>query len=130
MSGLFASKRARVPDRATRVMRDFQRCWDCDEAEAHLATLALHPVGRAHQPVSRQLGKTLRQMSHSFGKTTRRGGDRAELRELTYVALSAYAYVARGAGDPHYGPLFEQRAYEARVEIGAERLEEIRARLR
>ena len=115
---------------AARVMNDLQRCWHCDEAEAHLAALALHPVGRAHHPVSRQLKKTLRQLSRGFERATRKGGDPAELRELTYVALSAYAYVAREAADPHYQPLFEQRAYEARVEIGAERLEELRARLR
>jgi hypothetical protein len=115
---------------ATRVMKDLQRCWHCDEAEAHLAALALHPVGRAHHPVSGELKKTLRQLARGFAKATRKGGEREELRELTYVALSTYAHVAREAGDPHYQPLFEQRAYEARVEIGAERLEEIRARLR
>ena len=115
---------------ATRVMKDLQRCWDCDAAEAHRAALALHPVGRAHPPVSGQLKKTLQHMARGFAKATRKGGERDELRELTYVALSAYAYVARDAGDSHYQPLFEQRAYEARVEIGAERLEELRARLR
>ena len=115
---------------ATRVMKDLQRCWDCDAAEAHLAALALHPVGRAHPPVSGQLKKPLQHMARGFAKATRKGGEPDELRELTYVPLSAYAYVARDAGDSHYQPLFEQRAYEARVEIGAERLEELRARLR
>ena len=115
---------------ATRVMNDLQRCWHCDAAEAHLAALALHPVGRTHPPVSGALKKTLRQLARGFERATRKGGEREELRELTYVALSAYAHVAREAADPHYQPLFERRAYEARVEIGAERLEELRARLR
>ena len=115
---------------ATRVMKDLQRCWDCDAAEAHLAALALHPIGRSHRPVSGELKKTLSHMARGFERATRKGGERKELRELTFVALSAYAHVAREAGDPHYRPLFEQRAYEARVEIDAERLEELRARLR
>ena len=51
------------------------------------------------------------------------------LRELSYVVLSAYAYMARACADPHYHPLFERAALEAQVDVDEERLAQLRAQL-
>lgn len=107
----------------------FQRRFDVGDSDARLATRALHPFDDDHRPVSGRLTKHVRQMSRRFARASKSAHDGAELRELTYVALSTYAFLAREATDPYYKPLFRDAALEAQVELSEERRRELTALL-
>jgi hypothetical protein len=93
----------------------FQRRFGCDDVQAGLATLALHPVDSARRPVNRQLEKDLRKLSRRFARASKRARDSQELQELTYVVLSTYAYITRQCDDVYYNEIFERAALEAEV---------------
>lgn len=101
----------------------------CSDAQLQAATRAIHPLDSGHGPVTRALRKQLQAMSGRFARSLHRASSALELQEMTYVVLSGYAYVARQAEDAYYTAVFEQAAYEVRVEIGEERLEEVKALL-
>ena len=107
----------------------FQNRFGVDASEARLATRALHPFDNDHPPVSRRLARYIRQMSRRFASAAKRARDGTELRELAYVTLSTYAFLAREAVDPYYAPLFKAAALEAQVELGEGRLQELQGLL-
>jgi len=101
-------------------------------AGPELTTAALRivePTDKGHSPVDRALAKQFGEMARRFAQVAHRADDAAELQEMIYVVLSAYAYAAREAGDEHYTVVFEQAAFSCRVELTAERLEQVKALL-
>ncbi len=101
-------------------------------AGPELTTAALRivqPTDKGHSPVDRALAKQFGTMARRFAQVAHRADDAAELQEMVYVVLSAYAYAAREAGDEHYTVVFEQAAFSCRVELTAERLEQVKALL-
>ena len=101
-------------------------------AGPELTTAALRivePTDQGHSPVDRELARQFGEMARRFAQVAHRAGDAVELQEMVYVVLSAYAYAAREAGDEHYTVVFEQAAFGCRVELTAERLEQVKALL-
>jgi hypothetical protein len=76
------------------ALLSFQRRFGCSEHEAALAATALHPLDGSRRPIERRMEKDGK-VSRRFAKVSKRAEDKAELRELTYVVLAAYAHMAR-----------------------------------
>lgn len=101
----------------------------CTPAQTEAALLVVKPFASKERPADRLVAKQVDAMAQRFARTAHKAASALELQERSYVALSAFAYLMREAGDEHYTPLFEAAAYACRVEITPERLEQLKAAL-
>lgn len=93
------------------------------------ARRAVEPFDKGTAPVNKILRKQIDSLAARFAQRAHKATTAAELQEMTYVVLSGYAYLAEGAEDPHYAPLYRRLAFECRVELDETRLEQIKALL-
>lgn len=93
------------------------------------ARRAVEPFDRGSAPVNRVLRKQIDGLAGRFAQRAHKATTAAELQEMVYVVLSGYAYLAESAEDPYYAPLYQRAAFEARVELSAERFEQVKALL-
>lgn len=99
------------------------------DAQREWARRAADPFERGTAPVNRVLRKQIDGLAARFARHAHKAATAHELQEMTYVVLSGYAYLAEGAEDPHYAPLYQRLAFESRVELDEARLEAIKALL-